>query len=50
MTYIIDQASSYAADIDYLIFVITLFCGFWFVVAQIVFFYFLAKYKKKDGV
>ena len=49
MEQIIAQASSYAADVDQLILIITLFCGFWFLLAEFVFFYFIFKYKKKDG-
>jgi cytochrome c oxidase subunit II len=47
---IIESASSYAADIDNLIIVITLICGFWFLVAEVIFFYLIFKFKKKDGV
>ncbi len=44
------SGSSYAPDIDYLFRLITILVGFWFVVAQLVFFYFIFRYRRKPGV
>lgn len=49
MTMLIEQASSYAEDIDRVILVIALLAGFWFLVAEGVLFYFLFKYKRKNN-
>jgi cytochrome c oxidase subunit 2 len=49
MQYIIQQASSYAADIDNLILLVTVLAGFWFILAEIVLFYFIFKFRKKPG-
>ena len=38
---LVPQASSYAADIDGLITLITVLVGFWFVLAEGIFFYFI---------
>jgi len=42
--------STYARDIDGLILLIGLLVGFWYVLCNIVFFYFIAKYRAKPGV
>lgn len=47
--WLVPQASSYAASIDNLITLITVLVGFWFLVAQGVFFYFIFKYREKPG-
>ncbi len=44
---IIEQASSYAAQIDNLILIVGAFVMFWFVLAQGIIFYFLFRYRKK---
>ena len=44
---IIEQASSYAAQIDNLILIVGVFVMFWFVLAQGIIFYFLFRYRKK---
>lgn len=49
MQHIITQASSYAAQIDNLIDLITVIVGIWFVVAQYVFFSFIFKYSRKKN-
>lgn len=49
MDNIIIQASSYAADIDNLILIITLIVGVWFVLAEGIIFYLLWKSRKKKG-
>lgn len=48
--YFLESASSYAADIDGLILLITLLVGFWFVLAEVVFFGLIFKYRAKEGV
>ncbi|MFO0566061.1 MAG: hypothetical protein U0263_10395 [Polyangiaceae bacterium] len=45
----VPQASSFAGDIDGLITLITVLVGFWFLVAEGIFFYFIFKFKAKDG-
>jgi cytochrome c oxidase subunit 2 len=49
MEQFLQQASTYAADIDWLFWLITAIVGFWFFVAQGVFFGFLIKYRRKPG-
>lgn len=49
MEQFLQQASSYAADIDVLFWIITWIVGFWFFVAQGVLFGFLIKYRRKPG-
>ena len=44
------SVSTYAQDIDGLILLIAVIVGFWFILAEGVFFYFLVKFKKRDGV
>ena len=46
---LVPQASSYAASIDGLITLITVLVGFWFLIAEGVFFYFIFKFKAKEG-
>lgn len=50
LEYLIPQASSFAHDIDWLFMVILLTVGFWFFVAQGVLFYFIFRFRRKDGV
>jgi len=50
LEHLIPQASTSAADIDWLFAVIFYTVGFWFVVAQGVFFYFIFRFRRKDGV
>ncbi|RME23715.1 MAG: cytochrome C oxidase subunit II [Deltaproteobacteria bacterium] len=45
----LDQASSYAHEIDNLIWIIAAAVGFWFIVAEAVFFGFILKYRAKPG-
>ncbi len=42
--------SSYARDIDNLIYLVTIICGFWFFLAIGVFFWLIFRFKAKDGV
>lgn len=46
----IPSASSYSGQIDHLFDLITYVMGFWFFAGQFVFFYFIFKYRRKDGV
>lgn len=46
----LDQASSFAKDIDGLILLITAITGFWFLLAQALFFGFIIKFSRKEGV
>lgn len=44
------QASTYAADVDNLILLIAVIVGFWFVAAELLFFWLLWRYRARDGV
>jgi len=46
----IEQASTYAADIDGLVLLIGLLVGVWFVLVEVVFFGLIVAYRKRDGV
>ena len=46
----LDQASSIAGDIDNLFIIITWIVGVWFVAVEGIFFYFMFKYREKEGV
>ena len=46
---LIEVASSYAADIDGLIWLVLLVVGFWFLVAEGVFFWFILKFRARPG-
>lgn len=46
---LVPQASTYAGDIDWLIWLIAILTGFWFFVAQGVFFYLIFKYREKNN-
>ena len=48
--YFLEQASSYAAQIDNVIFVVALITGVWSLLCFAVFFYLLFKFRAKDGV
>ena len=41
--------STYAGDIDNLILLIAVLVGFWFVLCEGVFFYFIIRFREKDG-
>jgi cytochrome c oxidase subunit II len=47
---VLQRASTYAEDIDGQIFLIAVLVGFWFLVAEGVFFWLLFKYRRRDGV
>lgn len=46
----IEQASTYAADIDGLVLLVGLLVGFWFVLVEVVFFGLIISFRKRDGV
>ena len=46
----IEPASSFAGDIDFLFWMITLIVGFWFLLVEFVIFYLLFKFRRQDGV
>lgn len=46
----VDAASSFAPDVDGLILTILLVVGFWFVLAELVFFWLIFKFSAKEGV
>jgi cytochrome c oxidase subunit II len=50
MESIIQRASTFAADIDFLIMLVAWIVGFWGLLAEGVLFYFIFKYRKKEGV
>ena len=49
MEFIITQASSFAKDIDNLIILIFYITGFWLILAQFIFVYFIVKYRKSKN-
>ena len=46
----LEQASSYAADIDNLILLIGALTGFWFIAAQAMFFWLIVRFRERPGV
>ncbi len=50
MEYFIEAASSYAGEIDGLIVLVTVIVGFWFILCEVVFFGFILRYRRKEGV
>jgi cytochrome c oxidase subunit 2 len=47
--YYVQAASSFANDIDFVFNLIFVLVGFWFVLSELVFFYFILRFRKKDG-
>ncbi len=47
---LIEQASSFASDVDFLILLVGVLVGFWLILSEVIFFYFIFKYRKRDGV
>lgn len=45
-----EAASTFAKDIDWLFWLITGVVGFWFILAEFIFFYFIIKFRRKEGV
>jgi len=48
--YYVESASSFAGDIDAIFNLILVLVGFWFILSELVFFYFILRFRKKDGV
>ena len=48
--YYVEAASSYAGEIDGLIVLITVMVGFWFILCEVVFFGFIFRYRRQEGV
>jgi cytochrome c oxidase subunit 2 len=46
----VESASSFAGDIDHLIWLIAAIVGFWFLLAEGIFFYFIFRYTAQEGV
>jgi cytochrome c oxidase subunit 2 len=43
------ELSSFAGDVDFVIFLVTVLVGFWFILTEAVFFYFILRYRKKHS-
>ncbi len=48
--YYLPAASTYASDLDNMVWLILILVGFWFFLCQGVFFYFIFRFRKKEGV
>jgi cytochrome c oxidase subunit 2 len=46
----LEALSTYATDIDNLIWLITVLVGFWFILCESVFFFFIIRFRAKEGV
>ncbi len=46
MEYFIEEASSYAGEIDGLILLVTVLTGFWLILSEAVFFGFILRYRR----
>ena len=47
---LIDSGSTYSGDIDFLFTLVTVIVGVWFVVSEVVLFYFMIRYRAREGV
>ena len=47
---LIKSGSSYSGDIDFIFTLITIIVGVWFVISEVVLFYFMFRYRVKEGV
>ncbi len=47
--YVVKALSTYAKDIDFLIWFIAALVGFWFFLCEAIFFYFIIRFRAKDG-
>ena len=45
----VPSASTYAGDIDFLVNLIFWIVGFWFVLSELVFFYLIFRFRKREG-
>jgi cytochrome c oxidase subunit 2 len=50
MEWIRDGASSFSGDVDFLILLIAVLVGFWFLLAEFALFYLIVKFRRKDGI
>jgi len=50
MIQFIEQASTYAADIDNLVFLVSVLVGFWFILIEFVFFGLIVAFRRRPGV
>ena len=50
MAWIQGGASSFSGDVDFLILLIALIVGFWFVLAELALFYFIVRFRRRDGM
>ncbi len=48
--YYVEAVSSYAGEVDGLILLVTVLVGFWFILCEVVFFGFILRYRRKEGV
>lgn len=46
----VQQASSFAGDVDGLVLLVTVLVGFWFIAAEVMFFWLIFRFRKRDGV
>ncbi len=46
---LIQTASSYAAQIDFLILLVLVIVGVWFIAAELIFLYFILRFRAKEG-
>jgi len=47
---LVPAASTYAKDIDFLFTLIFVLVGFWFLVSEVIFFWLILRFRKRDGV
>lgn len=50
MAWIQGGASSFSGDVDFLILLIAVIVGFWFVLAELALFYFIVRFRRRDGM
>ena len=50
ITSFVPAASSFAGDIDFLFDLITIIVGFWFVITLATLFYFMIRFRRREGV
>ena len=46
----VQSLSTYSGDVDQLVVLITVLVGFWFVAAEVMFFWLIFRFRAKDGV
>jgi len=50
INWLVERASSFAYQIDDLVLLVTILVGFWFILAEIIFFWLIFKFRARDGV